>query len=253
MIRLLFCVPWLQGPWVLNAWSLFSATLWRNHPLLLPFPLGFPLAGVFDLERFFAVLSLVGPFAIAFRVGALPSVVCAPSTVAAAGAAATGLASRWGSLVGFAPSVRISVTRTSVNSCRWPRFLREFLRRRFLKTMIVGPRPCSSTSAATEAPAIVGCPSVMLSPPTTNTSPNWTISPGLALILSTLTTSSAATQYCFPPVLMTANMVLSSVRSGAQVDGPAFPSCVTLRSYPRLRGCGTRTIRVHFPLAEISV
>src|SRR6266576_6622199 len=46
----------------------------------------------------------------------------------------------------------------------------------------------------------------MLSPPTTNTSPNWTISPGLPLTLSTLITSSAATRYCLPPVLMTANI-----------------------------------------------
>src|SRR5690242_21365162 len=48
----------------------------------------------------------------------------------------------------------------------------------------------------------------MLSPPTTNTSPNWTISPGLPLTLSTLITSSAATRYCLPPVLMTANIAL---------------------------------------------
>src|SRR5262245_48297641 len=89
-----------------------------------------------------------------------------------------------------------------------PRFLREFFRRRFLKAMIFGPRPCSRTSAATEAPAMVGWPRVTLSPPTTKTSPNCTISPGEPLTLSTLSTSSAATRYCLPPVLMTANIVL---------------------------------------------
>ena len=45
--------------------------------------------------------------------------------------------------------------------------------------------------------------------------------------------------------------VLGSIRRSGRWT--RFPSCVTLRSYPRLRGCGTRTIRVHFPLAEISV
>ena len=42
--------------------------------------------------------------------------------------------------------------RIRVNSCRWPRLRREFLRRRFLKAMTLAPRPCSSTSAATLAP-----------------------------------------------------------------------------------------------------
>ncbi len=60
--------------------------------------------------------------------------------------------------------------------------------------------PCSSTSAATVAPPTIGAPSFMLSPPTTSTSPNSTISPGSPLILSTLSTSSAATRYCLPPV-----------------------------------------------------
>src|SRR5207237_10838521 len=95
-------------------------------------------------------------------------------------------------------------------SWRWPRFLREFLRRRFLKAITFGPRPCSSTSAATTAPATVGAPRVTASPPTTSTSPNWMISPGSPATFSTLSTSSAATRYCLPPVLMTANI---------------FPSC----------------------------
>src|ERR1700683_4211896 len=43
-------------------------------------------------------------------------------------------------LFGLRPSVRISVMRMSVNSWRWPRLRREFLRRRFLNAMTFGPR-----------------------------------------------------------------------------------------------------------------
>ena len=56
--------------------------------------------------------------------------------------------------------------RIRVNSCRWPRLRREFLRRRFLNAMTFGPRPCATTSAATEAPETVGLPRSTLSPPT---------------------------------------------------------------------------------------
>src|ERR1700693_2661989 len=132
---------------------------------------------------------------------------------ASSAAASTGSGLRLGRrtlavMVGAAPSVRISVIRTKVNSGRKPRLRREFLRRRFLNAMILGPRPCSSTSAATEAPVMVGLPSVTLSPPTSRTSPNCTISPGSPLSRSTLSMSWAATRYCLPPVLMTANIVL---------------------------------------------
>src|SRR5262249_59992723 len=55
-------------------------------------------------------------------------------------------------------------------------------------------------------------------PPTTKTSPNCTISPGEPLTLSTLITSSAATRYCLPPVLMTANIVIVLVfDAGARI------------------------------------
>ena len=65
---------------------------------------------------------------------------------------------------------------------------------------------------------MVGAPSVTSSPPTTRTSPNWTISPGSPLTFSTLITSSAATRYCLPPVRMTANIVLVLVfDSGARI------------------------------------
>ena len=67
------------------------------------------------------------------------------------GLAALGFASAF-SFEGFAPSVRISVIRTRVNSWRWPRLRREFLRRRFLNAITFGPRPCATTSAATDAP-----------------------------------------------------------------------------------------------------
>src|SRR5262249_54773989 len=53
---------------------------------------------------------------------------------------------------------------------------------------------------------MVGVPSCGVSPPTTSTSPNSTISPGLPFTRSTRITSSAATRYCLPPVLMTANI-----------------------------------------------
>src|SRR5580704_16333044 len=52
----------------------------------------------------------------------------------------------------------------------------------------------------------MGAPSVTLSPPTTSTSPNSTISPSSPFNLATLSTSSAATRYCLPPVLKTANI-----------------------------------------------
>src|SRR5947209_2015963 len=92
--------------------------------------------------------------------------------------------------------------------------------------MTFGPRPWSSTSAATEAPETVGLPNVTLSPPTTSTSPNWTISPGSPATFSTFNLSSAATRYCLPPVLMTANIFPSCSYSAAQATskgslGPA--------------------------------
>src|SRR5262245_33770230 len=164
-------------------------------------------------------------------VAALRAATCLPSlspdysAVAACSSAAFGLRARLGlaaALLGLAPSVRISVIRTRVNSWRWPRFLREFLRRRFLKAITLGPRPCSTTSAATEAPATVGVPIVAESPPTTSTSPNWTISPGSPLIFSTFSKSSAATRYCFPPVLMTANIVLVLVFEFPELGGSGF-------------------------------
>ena len=58
---------------------------------------------------------------------------------------------------GAAP-VRMSVTRTIVRSCRWPRLRFEFLRRRFLNAMTLGPRVCSTISPTTLAPATCGAP-----------------------------------------------------------------------------------------------
>src|SRR5262249_4745611 len=62
------------------------------------------------------------------------------------------------------------------------------------------------SGGATAAPATVGVPSTAWSPPTTRTSPNCTTVPGSASSRSTRSTSSAATRYCLPPVLMTANI-----------------------------------------------
>src|SRR5215467_12014623 len=160
------------------------------------------LASPFLVSPFLVLPFLASPFL------ASPFVSAAASSSGAFLAWATGFFGRGGGVcAGFLPSVRISVIRTRVNSCRWPRLRREFLRRRFLKAITLGPRPCSSTSPATVAPATVGVPSVGVSPPTTSTSPNSTTSPGLPATFSTLSTSSAATRYCLPPVLMTANIV----------------------------------------------
>src|SRR5229473_896525 len=143
--------------------------------------------------------------------------------------------------VGFLPSVRISVMRTTENSWRWPRLRREFLRRRFLNAMTFSPRPCSTISPATVAPATIGLPITTLSPPTSSTSPNWTASPGWPEILSTVIRSCSATRYCFPPVLMIANMARSRVwprRSDRRSDlsllpgrpPPGRPACQIFRA-----------------------
>src|SRR5690349_17683887 len=127
-----------------------------------------PFDGPFDAGLFaFAAglaFGLPGFWADAFRSGAPSSVISAVGVaVAACGAAAARLARGCACLLGFLPSVSISVMRRSVNSWRWPILRREFLRRRFLKAMILGPRACSRTSAATVAPATVGTPSDRLS------------------------------------------------------------------------------------------
>src|SRR5215471_17833761 len=173
--------------------------------LVSPFLVSPFLASPFLVSPFLILPFLASPFL------ASPFVSAAASSSGAFLAWAAGFFGRGGGVcAGFLPSVRISVIRTRVNSCRWPRLRREFLRRRFLKAITLGPRPWSSTSAATVAPATVGVPSVGVSPPTTSTSLNSITSPGLPASFSALTTSSAATRYCLPPVLMTANIVLSS-------------------------------------------
>src|SRR5690348_18422998 len=64
-----------------------------------------------------------------------------PASASGLGAGLAFLGRGGGVDAAFLPSVRISVIRTSVYSCRWPRLRREFLRRRFLKEMTFGPRP----------------------------------------------------------------------------------------------------------------
>ena len=113
--------------------------------------------------------------------------------------------------------------RITESSWRWPRLRREFLRRRFLNAITLASRVCSTTSPATLAPATVGVPTITLSPPTMSTSANSMRSPGAPLILSIVITSFSATRYCLPPVLMTANIVLSLVFDpGAGLSRPAF-------------------------------
>jgi hypothetical protein len=69
-------------------------------------------------------------------------------------------------------------------------------------------------------PATVGVPSVTLSPPTTSTSPNVMMVPTSPSTFSTFSLSSAATRYCLPPVLMTAN-ISPSCSSPALEETPA--------------------------------
>src|SRR6266568_3611735 len=183
--------------------------------LLFAFAAGFfSLAAgfAFDFSFFAAVLRAVGAPSSADVAAA-----AAPAGCSEAAAAGARLGRGCACLLGFLPSVKISVMRNSVNSWRWPILRREFLRRRFLKAMIFGPRACWRTSAATVAPATVGAPRLTLSPPTTRTSPNSTISPGSPLTLPTLSTSSAATRYCLPPVLNTANMFVPRSKPDVRV------------------------------------
>src|SRR5262245_39744163 len=103
---------------------------------------------------------------------------------------------------------RISLMRTVVWCWRWPRLRREFLRRRFLKAMTLGARPWSTTSATTLAPAIVGLPTLAsVVPASIKTSVNSTLEPASPATFSMVSTSSAATRYCLPPVFMTAYIV----------------------------------------------
>src|SRR6266566_2061641 len=187
----------------------------RCHFFLLFVLAGFfSFAGglAFDFSFFAAVLRAVGAPSSADVAAA-----AAPADCSEAVAAGARFGRGCACLLGFLPSVKISVMRNSVNSWRWPILRREFLRRRFLKAMIFGPRNRSRTSAATVAPATVGAPRLTLSPPTTRTSPNSTISPGSPLTLPTLSTSSAATRYCLPPVLNTANMFVPRSKPDVRV------------------------------------
>src|ERR1700733_6863140 len=160
---------------------------------------------------FLAASGLARGFAAAFAgflAGAFFFAAFGASSSPSTGAGAIGF-SRFGRgpTVGWLSLVRISVMRSTVISSRKPRLGREFLRRRFLNEITLGPRLCCSTSAATEAPATVGAPSTGESPPTSRTSPSCTIVPTSPAILPISSTSSGTTRYCRPPVLMTANIV----------------------------------------------
>src|SRR6266404_1082487 len=73
--------------------------------------------------------------------------------------------------------------------------------------MILSARFCSTTVALTEAPSSNGAPVATSAPsPIISTSASSTVAPGSAASFSTEMTSSLATLYCLPPVLITANM-----------------------------------------------
>ncbi len=108
---------------------------------------------------------------------------------------------------------RMPVILTIVRSCRWPRLRLEFFRRRFLKAMTFGPRVCSTISPTTLAPATCGAPTRLVSPSNSaSTSSNTTCEPASPGSAMTVIFLSAATVYCLPPVLMTANIVFPVFR-----------------------------------------
>src|SRR5277367_2312705 len=74
--------------------------------------------------------------------------------------------------------------------------------------MILAARLCSTTVALTAAPASTGAPVATSAPsPIISTSSRSMTVPGSPASFSTAMTSSLATLYCLPPVLITANMV----------------------------------------------
>src|SRR5579871_780848 len=71
--------------------------------------------------------------------------------------------------------------------------------------MIFSPRPCSTTSATTFAPATSGAPIVTSAPsPTMSTSVSSTWAPGSPANNSTSSVSPSRTVYCLPPLRITA-------------------------------------------------
>ena len=133
-IRLLSCEPWLKSVFVLyhNSKSVTKSSPFVTCRFFVLAPSGLGLAG------FLAA----APWPWSAAVFSPPS---RPASASASAAASGRPGRRLGfldprrrRLDGFAPSVRISVIRTRVNSWRWPRLRREFLRRRFLKAMTFG-------------------------------------------------------------------------------------------------------------------
>src|SRR5690606_25573175 len=90
---------------------------------------------------------------------------------------------------------------------RWPFLRREFCRRRFLKTISFGPRVRPITSALTLAAPTAWPTFRSLPAPTASTWSNSILSPASPANSSTSSTSPAATLYCLPPVLITANIL----------------------------------------------
>src|SRR4030081_833930 len=81
----------------------------------------------------------------------------------------------------------------------------------------LAPLPWRTTVASALPPFRRGLPRVTLAPsPTSSTSPNSTVAPGSASSFSTRRTPSLETRYCFPPVAMTAYIVVEEGNGGGR-------------------------------------
>src|SRR5215207_7722601 len=87
--------------------------------------------------------------------------------------------------------------------------------------MTFSPRVCSTTSPATVTPSTRGAPTwVEPSFVTMRTWSNVTAAPGSPASVATVMTSLAATRYCLPPVLITANILILVFKPNSQRGKP---------------------------------
>src|SRR3990172_313688 len=87
--------------------------------------------------------------------------------------------------------------------------------------MIFLPRPGRTPSPSTLTPASVGRPTSTLSPSATRSASNDTAAPTSAGSFSTRKASPGSTRYCFPPVRITAYMLVLSRKGGRSYPGQA--------------------------------
>src|SRR6185312_5207584 len=129
------------------------------------------------------------------------------------------------SYVPFLTYARISFTVTRVKFCRCPIVLLYCFFRLNLKTITLSPRPCAWIVPFTLALVRSGpATSSFESRNSATTRPNSISAPGSPFSVSTSIVSPGVTRYCFPPVSITACMVLDSrnfldleaTRGGAQ-------------------------------------